>query len=96
MSQNQELVRLVYMEQSLTYLLSKAKEWREQVVEEIVKSNGSDARGRNGEPSEPPTCEPIGAALKPEVGPGEPCPACGQKIPMTGAQRQRAYRERRG
>ncbi len=27
--------------------------------------------------------------------PGEPCPACGRKVPMSGAERQRRYRERR-
>ena len=26
--------------------------------------------------------------------PGQPCPTCGRKVPMTGAQRQKAYRER--
>ncbi len=27
--------------------------------------------------------------------PGEPCPTCGRKVPLSGAERQRRYRERR-
>lgn len=31
-----------------------------------------------------------------KTGPGEPCPTCGRRMPMTDAQRQRRYREKRG
>ena len=27
--------------------------------------------------------------------PGQPCPTCGRKVPMPGAQRQNAYRARK-
>ena len=27
--------------------------------------------------------------------PGQPCPTCGRKVPMTGAERQRRWRARR-
>ena len=30
----------------------------------------------------------------PEAVSGEPCPTCGRRVPMTGAERQRKWRER--
>lgn len=33
------------------------------------------------------------ARVTPSVTPGKPCPTCGHDWPMTGAQRQRRYRE---
>ena len=42
------------------------------------------------------TAKEVGSFLYVSVSPipGEPCPTCGRKVPMTNAQRQKAYRER--
>ncbi len=35
------------------------------------------------------------AAHHVQLRPGQPCPTCGRKVPMTGAERQRRWRARR-
>jgi hypothetical protein len=38
---------------------------------------------------------PVLVPVTESVTPGESCPTCGQKVPMTNAQRQAAYRDRK-
>lgn len=45
--------------------------------------------------TEPPQVVTPSVTVTENVTPAQPCPLCGQKVPMSHAQRQKAYRERR-
>lgn len=55
----------------------------------LVRKAGSGGRETGGGSTAPSTCEATVVAR-----PGEECPTCQRKVPMTGAQRMAALRER--